>query len=545
MAYGYDPNRFLDPVNEDYLCNICHGVFNNPRLCEAEEHYFCLSCIEGYLVHSQSCPKCQQHLTQKTLKHPHFFLPKILSQLRIKCDYNSRGCPIFTQLKMLDDHVSVCEYRPVTCGNCGQEVNKRDENYHKSFCLFDRSNIQDLKDIKMNQKEIKDMLTTMMMIMSERQEKFPVTLDMRGKAPQVVENSQGEDLMVVTNGYKEGHTSTNTCEHKMKNGETKINECQDDDVRMEVMKMKENILTSKQDCEGFKGVLNDLLARNATGIIIFSGGYGCKSETTSSNTVELYCIVERSSRIVQQLEQPLVSSALCVHDNRILAIGGVDDEGDSDKIKVLKMSRHVLQCAIFGKLPVKLFGHDVVVHEGNLYVIGGCNWHERRTLDEIYQIALTPPFTVELLTRMPEQRRHHRAELVNGKLFILGGASTGRSKDATDSVVVYDFGENEFKPCPSLPQPVSRMSSVTSGENIIVIGGMDMRGRAVNDVITYHTVTGRSEMLPSMQHKRYGSSVVIIDDVIFVFGGRNMRRDISTQWKPSPLVEMAGKNCQE
>ena len=122
---------------------------------------------------------------------------------------------------------------------------------------------------------------------------------------------------------------------------------------------------------------------------------------------------------------------------------------------------------------------------------------------------------------MPQPRRNHRAEIVNGKLFILGGSTTGFSKDATNSVVVYDFTKNKIKPCVSLPEPVSGMSTVTWGNMIIVVGGVDKNDQVLNDVIIYHIETGRSERLPSLKHKRHGPSAVIMYDVIVVLGGWN------------------------
>ena len=56
---------------------------------------------------------------------------------------------------------------------------------------------------------------------------------------------------------------------------------------------------------------------------------------------------------------------------------------------------------------------------------------------------------------------------------------------------------------------------------IIVIGGADKNDQVLNDVIMYDTETGRSERLPSLNHKRSGHSAVILHDVIVVFGGYN------------------------
>jgi N-acetylneuraminic acid mutarotase len=161
------------------------------------------------------------------------------------------------------------------------------------------------------------------------------------------------------------------------------------------------------------------------------------------------------------------------------------------------------------------------VYQDKLYITGGDNWNEKKISDAIYELSLAPPHTVKLLARMPQPRRDHRAEIVNGKLFILGGSTTSVSKDATDSVVVYDFIKNEIQPCPSLSKPVSRMSTVTWGNMIIVVGGLDKNDQVLKDVIMYHIETGRSERLPSLKHKRRALSAVIMHDVIVVLGGWN------------------------
>ncbi|XP_028415402.1 kelch domain-containing protein 8B-like [Dendronephthya gigantea] len=174
-----------------------------------------------------------------------------------------------------------------------------------------------------------------------------------------------------------------------------------------------------------------------------------------------------------------------------------------------------------GNLPAKLRGHAALVYEDKLISIGGFNEDKNMISDAIYETALIPPHTSRLLTRMKEPRYEHRAEIVNGKVFILGGSTTESYEDATDGVVVYDLVENNFTPCPSLPKPVFEMSTVIWGDKIIVLGGLDNNGRILDDVIIYETETGQSRWLPSMINKRSGSCAVIMNDVIIVFGGRN------------------------
>ncbi|XP_028414578.1 kelch-like protein 1 isoform X2 [Dendronephthya gigantea] len=320
----------------------------------------------------------------------------------------------------------------------------------------------------------------------------------------------------------------NQDEMKRKQDEIKRNQ---DEMKQSMNEMREQfeilMMMMNRTFQGNNTNKNGASAMNHAGpvnnqdIIIIGGRYGLGDDKVL-NTVEKYNIVEGKATLLPRLNHPRTASGSCVYNNDVLVVGGFDGKDGIVTIEVLKMNQHPLRWTMFdGKLPVKLYTHDVIVYQGKLYTIGGCGGNERKISSAIYEITLTPPYTAKLLTRMPEARRNHRAELVNGKLFILGGITTMFSNDALDSVVVYDLIKNEFKPCPSLPQPVFSMSTVSWGHVIIVVGGFDKNGEVLNDVIMYDTETGRSERLPSMIHKRSGSSVVIMNDVIVVFGGWN------------------------
>jgi hypothetical protein len=279
--------------------------------------------------------------------------------------------------------------------------------------------------------------------------------------------------------------------------------------------------------------------------IIILGGSNAPGVKGASNTVEKYNIVEGKSSQLPGMNLARRVSASCVYNGDVIVAGGSDSEVGTDSIEILKMNQHPLRWTIFdGKLPVKLSAHDVTVYQNKLYIIGGHNWNKNKPSDAIYELSLAPPYTVKLLARMSQPRRNHRAEIVNGKLFILGGSTTGYSNDGTDSVVLYDFIKNEIKPCASLSKPVLEMSTVTWGNMIIVVGGLDKNDQVLNDVIIYHIETGRSERLPSLRHKRRGASAVIMHDVIIVLGGRNDEEGVlnsvesftmgDDQWKELP-----------
>ena len=78
--------------------------------------------------------------------------------------------------------------------------------------------------------------------------------------------------------------------------------------------------------------------------------------------------------------------------------------------------------------------------------------------DAIYKVLLHPPYTVKLLTRLPEARTGHGVERFNDDILIIGGYT---SLGDCDSVVLYDVNRNVCKHMPPLLYPVSGMATVT------------------------------------------------------------------------------------
>ena len=155
--HGYDERRFEGPVKRDLFCSICQEVLRNPRTCQNKEHPFCLDCILEHLKFSDTCPECREHLTPETQKDPSRFLKNDLSELKIQCDYNERGCSGYVLLENLQHHVDRCGFAPVMCGNegCETEVNKRDKEIHeRDLCLFRVAKCHDCREIKAIQNEM-------------------------------------------------------------------------------------------------------------------------------------------------------------------------------------------------------------------------------------------------------------------------------------------------------------------------------------------------------------------------------------------------------
>jgi N-acetylneuraminic acid mutarotase len=120
---------------------------------------------------------------------------------------------------------------------------------------------------------------------------------------------------------------------------------------------------------------------------------------------------------------------------------------------------------------------------------------------------------------MPEPRRDHSTQLFDDNLLIFGGRTTGSYRDNISSVVLYDLKKNDCKQMAPLPYEVNEMATVRWGDNIVVIGGADKRGKALDTVIIYNVKTEQSHLLPPMRCGRYGCSAVVIGNNIVVLGG--------------------------
>jgi N-acetylneuraminic acid mutarotase len=184
------------------------------------------------------------------------------------------------------------------------------------------------------------------------------------------------------------------------------------------------------------------------------------------------------------------------------------------------LSMHWSDCPV--KLPAKLAYHSSVLYNDRLIVTGGINGNA--VFDCIHEVQLVPPYTVKTLSRiMPQPRQYHSTQLFDDNLLIVGGSTTGSYQDNLNSVVVYDIKKNESKQLAPLPYEVSKLATVRWGDNIVVIGGVDKHGKALDTFIIYNVKTEQYHMLPSMGCKRQGCTAVVIGNNIVVLGGWDER----------------------
>jgi hypothetical protein len=247
---------------------------------------------------------------------------------------------------------------------------------------------------------------------------------------------------------------------------------------------------------------------------------GSDGSNTRLKSVESYSWPENSWTLEPAMKKKRSSTSAFVHGGEIYVSGGWDGKKNSDSIHSLNFDKEQRlkwkESPV--KMPIKCRGHRMIPRGSSAILTGGCSDNDTVS-DGIYEISLNRTASTKLLTQMPEPRCFHGCEIVNNQVIVAGGRAANKTKDAKNTVYAYDLNKNECKTLQPLPFSVSQMATVSYKENVILIGGVNEKGRTLNSVVMYNVKTGKVKILPRLNHKRSGSTAVIIGNVIIAIGG--------------------------
>lgn len=133
---GYPVDCFIEKIDDNLVCGICHNIVRDPPNLEICPHLFCRICIER--VTNNSCPVCRKHFKKPLASIP--FVEQKINNEKIKCLYYEKGCEwvntIGTDERNLISHLEKCQFGGFeNCKLCSQSVLKMDLEEHKEVCL--------------------------------------------------------------------------------------------------------------------------------------------------------------------------------------------------------------------------------------------------------------------------------------------------------------------------------------------------------------------------------------------------------------------------
>ena len=459
---GYEEDRFENKVDIKLRCSVCLKVFKDPVQCP-NEHYFCRSCIQRNFSHNaKTCPVCQHPLTEQTLTKPPRILTELLESLMIRCDYENRGCRELIKLEFLDRHVRSCGYSPTRCTNrgCTEVINRHEKERHERELCQSRK---------------------------------------------IVCDECGEQVI-----WKSSRLHSCFMRKEMDHLARRLDAFQNDmgEVKHEVKLTKEEMACITKEAtersEWFTGCQKIFVCGGRDGYIVL-------------NSVESYSWPDNSWILEPAMNDKRVTHSAFVHNREIYVSGGWTGFNPVDSIESLNVDEENLEWKQQFKMPIKCNAHTMVCHENNLIQTGGRD--ADNVSDGIYEISLNPPHNTKLLTKMPEPRCSHGCEIIDNQVVVAGGMTSKYMKDAKNTVYAYDLNNHELKTLPPLPFPITQMATVSYKGNVILIGGINEKEQTLNSVVMHDVKTGKSKMLPCLNHKRAGCAAVITGNVIIVMGG--------------------------
>ena len=185
-------------------------------------------------------------------------------------------------------------------------------------------------------------------------------------------------------------------------------------------------------------------------------------------------------------------------------------------------------------LPVRLHHSSSVSFQNKIYVVGGYMGGYSTPSDRLY---IYDPITNNWTQSdsMPTPRGSPNANIVNGKLYVIGGDLNDRSLSVVES---YNPIANRW--ITHTPMPTSRhhAASAVVGGQIYVIGGrLDSSYEGTDIVEKYDPVLDKwATDLEPMPSKRSGIAAASINGSIFVLGGERRQGTFDNNERYDPDI---------
>jgi N-acetylneuraminic acid mutarotase len=160
------------------------------------------------------------------------------------------------------------------------------------------------------------------------------------------------------------------------------------------------------------------------------------------DSVEMFDLSKQAWTLLQPMNEWRFCASAVVYNNQMIVSGGYDSEEDVlNSLEALENVDEVSPLSTWedipAELPHNLLGHQTVVFNDNLIVVGGKN--DDLCLDNISEVSLVPPYTSRVLASMPQETAGHGMECFDNQLVIVGGGNASTNVD--DKVVMYDVSK--------------------------------------------------------------------------------------------------------
>jgi N-acetylneuraminic acid mutarotase len=170
-------------------------------------------------------------------------------------------------------------------------------------------------------------------------------------------------------------------------------------------------------------------------------------------------------------------------------------------------------------LPVPNSETGVAATDGKIYVIGGYP-SDRKTVATV-QVYDARTDKWQILAPLPQPLNHVIAAAINGKIYVMGGQTSEISEPEkagfVNTVYEYDPGQNKWTTRASMPTSRSGGAAAVVDDKIYVAGGRPPHG---HDFAVYDPKSDIWTQLANLPTQRNHLAAGAYEDKVYVVGGR-------------------------
>ena len=170
--------------------------------------------------------------------------------------------------------------------------------------------------------------------------------------------------------------------------------------------------------------------------------------------------------------------------------------------------------------------------DGKMYILGGMEGIS--SMEDANKMWTYDPLREEWdITSLPDMiyphLMHGTAEVINGKIYVIGGVGLPPEFNIAQSEV---FDGEKWEPIAEMPVPVTMHSSIVHNQKILVFGGDSAwtmrKGYSTNFIQEYDPVPDTWRLLDPMPFQRSGMACEKLGNFVYLIGGATDDRDGST-----------------
>ena len=465
-------------------------MLNNPRGCP-NKHFFCHNCIIRHLQNVDFCPVCRETLTPDTLQDPPRTLTRSLSELRIHCDYQKKGCEVVVSLGDLQNHVDAeCEINP------NAPTYERPLFYHTTLLPHDTSFLpqgHSFRPTSFSSMELEHVVSGHTVDTEPPLKRMKVATEAPGKPSQAPTRLMEKHDFIVLGGRGQDGQSLKSVERFI---------------------FREGRWIELPPMNTPRSFASSVLVGNQ---IVVSGG---DTGDTITDSIEILNLDETPLQWITspaKLPSPLSAHQTVVYQGKLIVIGGYDHNRGyitrmiSEVFLTPPYSEHML-----GFLPQRRAWHGAELVNDKIFIFGGGITHITPQ-DDVFVYDPRTDECSEEMPALPYPVQGMATVRWGNKVLLLGGVN--EREEELDDVISYDIESGETTRLPRMTQKrggccavntptvdtSSACSSDTSTDTLVALASL----RNLNTVERYdfHSHAWQ-DMPPTREAREFCTAVV-------------------------------------